>query len=84
MNKYLNIHLLPMFQRKIAYGSNGFPWTIGRQDISYEKGICPVAERMNDSDFFGLEFCMHEYDNNDIDLIIDAIHKVWKNLKDLH
>lgn len=46
---YTNIHLLPMYQQKIAYGSKGFPWTsdICRRDVSYHKGICPVAERLH-------------------------------------
>ena len=82
--QYLNTHLLPMYQQKICYGKKGFPWSIGRQDISYAKGICPVAERMNDVEFFGLELCMYEYGPKDIDLIIKAFHKVWENMADLH
>jgi dTDP-4-amino-4,6-dideoxygalactose transaminase len=23
---YVNVHMLPMYQRKTAYGTNGFPW----------------------------------------------------------
>ena len=81
--QYLNTHLLPMYQQKICYGSEGFPWTIGRQDISYDKGICPVAERMNDIQFFGLELCMYEYGPNEIDQIVSAFHKVWENMASL-
>jgi len=44
-NQYANLHLLPMYQKKIAYGLHGFPWTIAHRNINYEKGICPVAER---------------------------------------
>ena len=38
---YCNIHLLPLFQKKIAYGSKGFPWTsdICKRDVDYSKGI---------------------------------------------
>ncbi|MDH4199591.1 MAG: DegT/DnrJ/EryC1/StrS family aminotransferase, partial [Spirochaetia bacterium] len=25
--RYINLHLLPMYQQKMAYGSKGFPWT---------------------------------------------------------
>jgi len=32
---YQNLHLLPMYQQKIAYGSSGFPWTssISRREV---------------------------------------------------
>ena len=45
---FSNIHLLPMFQKKIAYGSKGFPWTsdICKRSINYKKGICPIAEEL--------------------------------------
>src|SRR5262249_21750307 len=40
---YLNIHLLPMYKKKTAYGAKGFPWKSAIYDgqVSYEKGICP-------------------------------------------
>ena len=52
-NGYQNIHLLPMYQNKIAYGSNGFPWNseICKREISYEEGICPVAEKLHSKTF---------------------------------
>ncbi len=80
--RYQNIHLLPVFQKKIAYGSNGFPWNseLCRREVSYEKGICPVAENLNDHSYLGLAMCMHELDEADIDLITKAFHKVWAQL----
>ncbi|MGK0247961.1 MAG: perosamine synthetase [Oleispira sp.] len=37
--RYQNLHLLPMYQNKIAYGSKGFPWSsdVVSRDVSYEK-----------------------------------------------
>ncbi len=82
---YANLHLLPMFQNKIAYGSNGFPWTsdICKRDIDYSKGICPVSEDLNDNRYIGIDFCQFDYDESDIDLIIKVFHKVWHNLENL-
>jgi len=82
---YANLHLLPMFQNKIAYGSKGFPWTsdICKRDIDYSKGICPVSEDLNDNRYIGLDFCQFDYDEDDIDLIINVFHKVWYNLENL-
>ena len=82
---YANIHLLPMYQKKIAYGSKGFPWTsdICKRDVSYDKGICPVAEELNEKSFILLEMCLHDLSNNDVNLIINAFKKVWDNLDEI-
>lgn len=82
---YVNLHLLPMYQQKIAYGTKGFPWGVEtyRGQVSYEKGICPVAEELHDKRYMGIEVCLHEYTGQQIDLIIQAFHKVWDNLEEL-
>jgi len=79
---YVNIHLLPMYQKKIAYGSSGFPWTsdICKREVSYAKGICPVAEELHDKTFLGFEMCLHELNSVDVDLIVSAFKKVWSQL----
>jgi perosamine synthetase len=81
-NRYQNIHLLPMYQKKLAYGSNGFPWTsdICQRDIDYSKGICPVAERLNDETYLGFGMCVYDLTEDDVQLIIKAFEKVWSNL----
>ena len=83
---YQNLHLLPMYQKKMAYGSKGFPWTsdICKRYVSYEKGICPVAERLHESEFLGFGICSHEFKDEEVDLIIAAFQKVWSNLHKLH
>lgn len=82
---YANIHLLPMYQEKQAYGSSGFPWSaeFSRKDVSYSKGICPVAEKLHDETFLGFEMCLHDLDVDSIDQIVGAFHKVWENLSSL-
>lgn len=82
---YTNIHLLPMYQKKIAYGSKGFPWTsdICQRDINYKKGICPVAEELHDKSYLGYEMCLNELEDSDIELIIKAFKKVWDHLDNL-
>lgn len=83
--RYQNIHLLPMYQNKVAYGSQGFPWTsdICHRDVDYGKGICPVAEKLNDSTYLGFGMCVYDLAERDVDLIIEAFHKVWANLDSL-
>lgn len=79
---YANIHLLPMYQQKQAYGSKGFPWSsdICRREVSYAKGICPVAESLHDSTYLGFEMCLHRLTNNEVDQVVYAIRKVWASL----
>lgn len=83
--KFENLHLLPMYQRKIAYGSKGFPWTsdICQRDVDYSKGICPVAENLHDKSYIGFQMCMFELTDFEIDLIVSVFRKVWNRLDDL-
>ncbi len=80
---YANIHMLPMYQNKIAYGSSGFPWNseFCDRDVSYAKGICPIAEKLHDETFLAYEMCLHDLRDNDINQIIGAFEKVWDNLE---
>ena len=79
---YCNLHLLPMYQKRMAYGSKGFPWSGGlyRGKVSYAKGICPAAESLNDERFLCIGLCQYAYTAEDIDLIAEAFRKVWLNL----
>ena len=79
---YANIHLLPMYQQKIAYGSTGFPWSsdVCQRDISYAKGICPVAEALHDSTYLGFEMCLHQLTDPEVDAMVRAFRKVWANM----
>jgi len=82
---YQNVHLLPMYQQKMAYGSAGFPWSsdICRREVSYEKGICPVAEHLHDATYLGFEMCLHELSDDEVDLLVAAFRKVWAQRAEL-
>jgi dTDP-4-amino-4,6-dideoxygalactose transaminase len=83
---YQNIHLLPMYQKKIAYGNSGFPWSsdVCRREVSYAKGICPVAEELHAVSHMNILLCAYDFSDEDIDLIIRAFKKVWSNLGSIH
>jgi len=85
MAGYTLVHMLPMYQQKIAFGSNGFPWSsdICKREVSYSYGICPVAEKMHTKDFLGIEMCLNDLPDEDIDLVISAFRKVWDSLEEL-
>ena len=79
---FANVHMLPIFQEKIAYGPNGFPWSsdICKREVSYNKGICPVAENLQDNVYLGFNICSYEMNDMELDLFISAFKKVWQNL----
>jgi perosamine synthetase len=82
---YANIHMLPMYQYKTAYGSSGFPWSseICRREVTYAHGICPVAEELHEKTYIGFAMCMHELADAEVDLMVTAFKKVWANLDSL-
>jgi len=79
---YSNVHNLPIFKQKIAYGSKGFPWSYlnkkYKKKYSYK---CKVAEELHKKSFIGIEVCLYRLNIKDIDLIIKSFQKVWKKLK---
>mgnify|MGYP001371124097 FL=1 len=80
---YTCLHLLPMFQKKIAYGSKGFPWNsnFNKRNISYKKGLCPNAEYLHEKSFIKFEVCMYDLTIDDVKFISSAFEKVWSDLK---
>ena len=82
---YQNIHLLPIFQKKVAYGSNGFPWILNEyaKNISYSKGICPVAETLHSKSYIGFGISGLKLKEKDVKNIGIAFRKVWANLDSL-
>jgi dTDP-4-amino-4,6-dideoxygalactose transaminase len=82
---YQNLHLLPMFRHKIAYGTKGFPWNSPYYtgDIQYGPGLCPIAEKLHNETFLGISTCMNELPPEDVTLIVAAFHKVWSQLEHL-
>jgi perosamine synthetase len=79
---YQNVHLYPLFQHRIAYGTQGFPWNSPycSREISYAHGICPVAEKLHAETFMSLNICLNDYSSQDVALVVSAFEKVWANL----
>ncbi len=76
---YVNIHTLPIFLEKIAYGKNGFPWSseIYRGSVRYGVGTCPVAESLHSELLVSIPICAYDWQNEDVESVIRAFHKVW-------
>ena len=72
-----------MYQKKVAYGKKNFPWSLNRRKINYKKGICPVAENFNDISYVGINMCLYNYSDKEVNLLIKAFNKVWQSLDSL-
>lgn len=72
------LYMLPVFQRRVAIGRNGWPFTLTER--RYDKGLCPVAERMDEHEL--IEFCSCSYQLKEAELsrVIEAFYKVYSQL----
>ena len=81
MSGYENVHKFPMIEHKIAYGTKGFPWNLNKKNSKKGKIICKNAEKLHKRSFIGIEVCLYELSNKDIEFIIKAFYKIWRKLK---
>ena len=72
------LYWLPMFQKKIAIGNEGFPFNLS-PDISYHKGLCPIAENFHLNESLGFDICDISVTSDQLKKIITAFHKVYEN-----
>ena len=71
--------MLPIFQKKIAMGSYGFPFNLNN-DVNYYEGMCPVVEQLHHKSFLLFEPCAFQIQQKEKKLLKDAINKVFDNL----
>ncbi len=81
------LYLAPLYQKKIALGSKGFPWTMN-PDVHYDyaKGLCPTVERIHEHEMIFTPLIREPLEASDIDDVVNAIEKVMRNkdaLKDI-
>ena len=75
------LYLEPMYQNLIAYGEKGCPFKcpIYEGVPNYDKGLCPVAERLHEKELFCHEFMRPSMTKDDLDDVIAAFNKVYIN-----
>jgi dTDP-4-amino-4,6-dideoxygalactose transaminase len=79
---YMNLHLMKMYQNKIAYGKKNFPWSLSKNKlkVNYLKGICPNAEKCHSKSFIALSPFSYQLNNEKIKKLINSFKKTWENL----
>lgn len=75
------LYMLPVFQKRIAIGSAGFPFNLTER--AYYSGMCPVVERMHDKELLEFHPCTYELDDRQIELLCKALKKVFDNRNSL-
>lgn len=71
-----------LYQKKIAIGNQGFPFNLSN-NINYEKGLCPITERMHKEELIAHELMRPGMTKQDLDDVIAAFYKVTENLSEL-
>jgi len=79
------LYLEPLYQQRIAFGKDGFPFTYSgyKGTVSYERGICPVTERMYFEELITGDFCHADLTDADLDDIAAAFVKVVNHIYEL-
>lgn len=77
---YVNVHRLPMYEQKIAFGKH-YPWNMSEREFQYGKGVCPVAEDLKDHSFVGLLVSMYDMSPDDCSWIGNTMIESWKSLE---
>lgn len=78
------LYLAPLYQKKIAIGSKGFPWTVN-PDVHYDysKGICPIVERLHEHEMLLTSLMREPLSERDVDDFVAAIKKVLRHKDEL-
>lgn len=76
------IYLEPMYQKKVAYGKDGWPFT-GAEKIDYSKGTCSVCERMHEKELMVTGVCRYPHTKKDMDYVVRAFEKIFENIDEL-
>ena len=73
------LYLQPLYQKKIAYGSKHFPFSLYSGQLNYKYGICPIAEKMYYKEHFSHDMMHPQMNPEDLDDVVKAFYKVWEN-----
>jgi dTDP-4-amino-4,6-dideoxygalactose transaminase len=79
------IYWQPLYQQRLVYGTGGCPFTCSpyRGTVNYERGICPVTERMYNEELMLTNICHADITPRDLEDAVTAIHKVLEHAREL-
>lgn len=78
------LYLAPLYQKKIAMGSKGFPWSMNAAiNYDYGRGLCPVVERLHEREMLMTTLIREPLSEKDVDDFVAAIKKVLRHKDEL-
>jgi dTDP-4-amino-4,6-dideoxygalactose transaminase len=79
------LYFAPLYQQRIAFGNRGFPFNYNRnaEEVSYRRGICPVAERMWERELMVTNVCRAGVTQQDLLDVVLAFEKVLGHADEL-
>lgn len=82
---YQPLYRLPMFQKKIAYASNGGVWEkkFYSGQVNYNIKQFPVTEQMYNNELFFIDLMHPGNKKQDLMDVVNAFKKVWINRKSI-
>ena len=75
------LYLQPIYQQRLHKCSFNCPRYDG--NVSYERGLCPVTERMYFEEVFTHEYMRPTFTKKDLEDVVNAYMKVYENLSEL-
>jgi dTDP-4-amino-4,6-dideoxygalactose transaminase len=72
------LYWLPLFQQRKAIGRDGWPFTL--TETTYERGLCPVVERLHEKELIEVHVCSHLFTEREQQAYVDGFQKVFSNL----
>jgi len=79
------IYLQQLYQQRTVYGAGGCPFTCPpyRSSVRYDKGICPVTERMYGEELMLTNICHANITEHDLEDAVAAMEKVLEHAREL-
>lgn len=79
------LYLHPIYQKRAAYGPMGCPFTCGhyKGEAHYEKGLCPVVERLYTEEMLITDICKYPNSEREVEEFIHAVGKIQHHIEAL-
>lgn len=79
---YTNLSNLKIFQKKIAFGRDGFPWSLNKnKKYNYNNKDLEICDELNKRSLISFEISLFELSKQDIFKIYRSFKQVWIDLK---
>lgn len=76
-------YVRPIYLNPIYHENKPFIYNYFGQEISYDKGICPVTERLHEKEMMLTPVCRPPATQEDIEDVVKAVRKVVESKKEL-